>query len=334
MKIISILTLLFFITFTNSFGTTYYSLADGDWKDAIWSTTEGADPATGVNLPNNIEIGNITNGDIIIIQHVVTNSLGVKITNNGIIIIESGGYFDVSELTMKSGSAITVDPGGTLDADIIDNNGGDIINDGTIVTDDCTLIDGTCVSSPLPVELTYFELRTVDNTIVLYWSTASEINNDYFSLEKSKDGRNFVGMGTVSGKGTTNILSDYSFVDNSPHLGLSYYRLSQTDYDGTTEIFPVISVIFTNKANNFSISPNPVSSPLMKLKVSGKAKNELLELNIMDLQGRLVEQKIFKTDAYGNIETEIQLTKQLQKGTYIFELISGTRKEYLKVAGK
>ena len=114
---------------------------------------------------------------------------------------------------------------------------------------------------------------------------------------------------------------------------LSFYRLSQTDYDGTTEVFPIISSVFANKNTSFSVSPNPVFNQSLKLRVSGKAKHELLELNIVDLQGKLVERNYFKTDDYGNFETEFQLKNQLQKRTYIFELVSGNQKEYLKVIG-
>ena len=190
------------------------------------------------------------------------------------------------------------------------------------------------VGGTLPVELTSFDAKSEKKLINLTWSTASEQNNDFFTLEKSKNGEDFTLLGTVAGNGTTNTLSNYSLTDYSPYLGLSYYRLSQTDYDGTTVVFPIISVLHTSTAAGFSISPNPVSSPSLKLKASGKGKNERLELNIIDLQGKLVERKFFKTDDFGNVETEFQLKNQLQKGTYIFELVSENTKDYLKVAGQ
>ena len=62
--------------------------------------------------------------------------------------------------------------------------------------------------------------------------------------------------------------------------------------------------------------------------------HELLELNIVDLQGRLVEKKQFKTDSFGSLEAEFQLDKPLKKGTYIFELAAKKNKKYLKVAAE
>ncbi len=98
--------------------------------------------------------------------------------------------------------------------------------------------------------------------------------------------------------------------------------------------FSMISIIYNNKTTSFSISPNPIQNQTASFKVSGKAKNELLTLNIIDLQSKLVEQNYFHTDDYGNVDTELQLKKQRQKGTYIFELVSEQSKEYLKVASR
>lgn len=190
---------------------------------------------------------------------------------------------------------------------------------------------GDPVNNPLPVELLYFKAQSTQNQVTLNWSTASELNNDFFTLERSNNGSDFVKLGEVLGNGTTNLQTNYSFTDPSPYLGLSYYRLSQTDYDGTTEIFPVVSVFFEGK-KSFSVGPNPVSGATIKLKISEMGIYELLELNIVDLQGRLVEKKQFKTDSFGNVDTEIQLQKPLKKGTYIIELISEHNRSYQKVA--
>ena len=184
----------------------------------------------------------------------------------------------------------------------------------------------------LPVELTSFDAIAANESVILSWSTASEQNNDFFTLERSKTGRDFEEIATVPGKGTTATTSNYSFIDKTPYLGLSYYRLSQTDYDGAYEVFSAISVVYKNKNNRFSIGPNPIVNQSIRFKVSGKTKNELLQLNIIDLQGKLVETQQFRADMYGVIDTEVQLRKQLGKRTYIFELVSKNHKEYLKVA--
>ena len=186
-------------------------------------------------------------------------------------------------------------------------------------------------STPLPVELLFFNAYTLDDQIELDWATASELNNDFFTLERSRNGRDFELLTTVEGNGTTTLESNYKHVDNNPYLGLSFYRLSQTDYDGTTEVFPMISVVYASDNNKFTISPNPIRNQNIKVKASSIGRNEQNQLNIIDLQGELIETIKLISDNYGNLDVDLQLKNQLKKGTYIIELLSETHKEYLKV---
>jgi hypothetical protein len=107
-----------------------------------------------------------------------------------------------------------------------------------IVVDDCTL----------PIELVSFEVKlTIYNTVDLSWVTASELNNDFFTIERSIDGLNWEIVDTLSGARTTNQENNYKLTDKRPHFGLLYYRLKQTDFDGTTEIFYPKSVFIEAK---------------------------------------------------------------------------------------
>lgn len=106
--------------------------------------------------------------------------------------------------------------------------------------------------APLPVEITHFASHTHDATNVIEWTTATEINNDYFTVERSAGITNFESLGTVSGAGNSNILRNYSFTDVRPLSGISYYRLIQTDYDGTQKIFGPISLQRDGKQNSLS----------------------------------------------------------------------------------
>ncbi len=307
--------------------------------DGTWITPETWTP-----------VGPIAGGDTVIILsgHTITvngneNDLGVLfIVIQGTLDLRGGG-----KLTMDVASMVIIEAGGTLYADgsqsqITIGPGGAEFSGTSTITGASYIIDGhTPVSgeglppgySPLPVELLYFNANPTQDQVNLNWSRASELNNDFFTLEKSNDGRDFVTLGEVTGNGTTNLQMDYSFTDHSPYLGLSYYRLSQTDYDGTTEIFPVVSVLFEGD-RRFSVHPNPVSGSFITLKISTMGNHELLELKIIDLQGRLVERKQLKTDNFGNIDTEFQLQKPLPKGAYVFELISEKNREYQKVVAE
>jgi len=96
--------------------------------------------------------------------------------------------------------------------------------------------------SKLPIELISFKGEALQDGNILKWLTAAEINNDYFTIESSVNGFNFAKLTTIKGAGNETNTSAYSFLDRSANKGLTYYRLSQTDFDGTTVKVSVISV--------------------------------------------------------------------------------------------
>ncbi len=94
----------------------------------------------------------------------------------------------------------------------------------------------------LPIELLDFT-ATVDRGIVdINWSTASEANSDYFTIQRSQDAYTWENLEKINGAGYSSSTLNYNIKDPKPYLGTSYYRLAQTDYDGTTEIFQPVSV--------------------------------------------------------------------------------------------
>ena len=112
-------------------------------------------------------------------------------------------------------------------------------SDVSIDPDSITVCDPTL----LPIELILFEAHVLnDQTVQLRWETASELNNDFFTAQKSIDGSNWQIVGYQDGAGTSNIVASYSKIDYSPFSGTSYYRLKQTDFNGQSEHFPIISV--------------------------------------------------------------------------------------------
>jgi len=94
----------------------------------------------------------------------------------------------------------------------------------------------------LPIELEIFEGNNINGVNKLYWVTATEINNDYFTIERSRDGEFWKEIGTVEGGGNTNTPSMYELYDNTYIDGINYYRLTQTDFDGKSETFNIISI--------------------------------------------------------------------------------------------
>jgi len=112
----------------------------------------------------------------------------------------------------------------------------------------------------LPIELLEFTAKIQNNCVLIKWSTASEINNDYFNIEKSQDGKNFEVIGSINGSETSNIQHDYSFIDENPVKGTAYYRLKQTDYDGKYEYSYIVAVLYINNKDTeckLNVYPNP-----------------------------------------------------------------------------
>ena len=138
-------------------------------------------------------------------------------------------------------------------------------------------------SNPLPITLISFVGKIVKDHVVLNWVTASELNNDYFTIEKSKDGIEFEEVLQSKGGGSTNDVSKYEAIDNDPYPGLSYYRLKQTDYDGTYEYSELLFISFEG---NFSFSAFPtVITNSLQLRIKGN-KNDELTLSLQDMTGK------------------------------------------------
>ena len=109
------------------------------------------------------------------------------------------------------------------------------------------------LSAPLPVELVSFTSQCNESNVSLAWSTATETNNNYFTIERSDDGVAFRAIGTVQGGGNSSQMLSYSFVDNEPTAGTTYYRLKQTDYNGqSTTTSPIVQEQCGNGGENIS----------------------------------------------------------------------------------
>lgn len=137
----------------------------------------------------------------------------------------------------------------------------------------------------LPIDLISFEAKQHKNSIHLDWITASEINNSFFTIEKSINGREFFEIAKVKGAGNSTFSLSYTYVDHSPSEGVSYYRLKQTDYDGQNETFSPIAVKFS-KRNVFDLEIEVMKNPF----------SDILSINVnSDIRGDL-DLKLFKLD--------------------------------------
>ncbi len=125
----------------------------------------------------------------------------------------------------------------------------------------------TTPQNPLPVSLLSFSGKYHHDIVRLKWETASEINSDYFSVMRSPDGKSFADIGRVKAAGYSNVMLEYSFDDIAPLTGINYYRLDETDYDGSVNRsgiialrsqdnfgFSLVSVIPSQESNSISVN--------------------------------------------------------------------------------
>jgi hypothetical protein len=149
--------------------------------------------------------------------------------------------------------------------------------------------DPVCVTSlSLPIELLSFTATVKDPHIQLNWTTATEINNDYFIVERSVIGIDFTPISKVNGAGNSTQSLSYSAVDESPFYGISYYRLKQTDYNGKTSYSNIVAVKFKNMNNSIlDIYPNPFSTETA-IHTSETLKDA--RLIVYNLNGQMVKQ--------------------------------------------
>ncbi|MDR0941211.1 MAG: hypothetical protein LBM68_03175, partial [Bacteroidales bacterium] len=105
----------------------------------------------------------------------------------------------------------------------------------------CPESDPDC-NVPMPIELISFTAKHTGTEVDINWNTLTETNNDYFTVQRSHNGRNFDALGEVQGAGTTIVPQYYNYVDYAPLAGVSYYRLKQTDIDGKYSYSHVVPV--------------------------------------------------------------------------------------------
>jgi Secretion system C-terminal sorting domain len=147
--------------------------------------------------------------------------------------------------------------------------------------------------SPLPIELIDFNAQAMEGEVKLSWATATEINNDYFTLERSLDGRNFEAIAMIFGNGNTTEVSEYSHMDKNPERGLSYYRLKQTDYDRNFSYSDIETVEF-GEDTTIEVYPTAVQD-VLNVVIGSDMKDEVIVV-IRDMTGREYESFIISSN--------------------------------------
>lgn len=181
---------------------------------------------------------------------------------------------------------------------------------------------------PLPVTLLEFGATlTSTDAVRCSWTTASEINNNYFVVERSFDAIHFEKIGQVKGSGNSTQVREYSFTDANPYSGVSYYRLVQVDYNGQSETFD--PAVINNQNTTFSqvrIYPNPGNSPAQLWFIGNENADGIIQL--IDLSGRQVLTRKFAIQQ--GLQTVLLDLSGHQAGQYLITVSdSKGRKRYL-----
>jgi type IX secretion system substrate protein len=282
-------------------------------------------------------------------------------TVNGDVTVEQNASFDINDggALDVAGDLNTGDNADlTIEGDVSLGNNTDVIVDGTApaggtlviggdldsgtgstLTGDGPVDVGGDVSGPitgddqLPIELVYFTANFENNFVKIDWVTAAEINNDYFTIERSYNGIDFETIITRSGHGNSSQLISYTEYDYSPSSGISYYRLKQTDYDGLysySKIVGVNNTLLKSSATQVNVFPNPfkVGSGILNIQVSDFDEEELFNISVVDITGRIIYESLENT---GSSIMTIQFSNDIPKGTYFVVISISDEREVSKL---
>ncbi|RNI29326.1 T9SS C-terminal target domain-containing protein [Rufibacter latericius] len=179
--------------------------------------------------------------------------------------------------------------------------------------------------NPLPVTLTRFEGVSRNGAVELAWSTASEINNDRFEIERSANGKDFKKVGEVKGNGNSSALIDYAYTDRTAASGTLYYRLRQVDFDNAFEYSKVIAVSHNaGSASQAAINvfPNPVTSGVVGIRFAEQVQGAAT-IRLSDLSG-----KVLHSQDWSSVDSQVDMNLtglNLRAGIYMLSVTANGR---------
>lgn len=206
-------------------------------------------------------------------------------------------------LWVESGTHIT--PSGTIASPVLKRSGASGWSNWGIAG------GGT---NQLPVELVRFNAYCSDTEVNLSWVTSSEINNNYFTIERSTNGIDYYSIGQVQGAGNSNQTKEYFLIDNHKPDGIVYYRLKQTDFDGTENVFDpqVVSCRTSKISSNLFVMPNPFKE---SISINGVINGQCV-IEILGSIGENVYSNKSNIDGVLNLQLDF-----LKPGMYLLRII-------------
>jgi hypothetical protein len=298
---------------------------------------------------SNPPTGSWNNGKVLVIRHNISipNNTTIDLTTSGItkIYITSSGkinYGANGKIKLPSGSVVYLDTGATVETG--NNSAGTLLEIGGngIWGNGCTgcnnndiagpgFLDENSVAgsplqsgNPLPIELISFSAKeNLSKQVELNWSTSTEINNDYFDVQRSTDGYKWESIGRVNGNGNSFETKHYSFTDRNPNAYLLYYRLIQYDFDGKSYTKPTIKIELEHEESDVLIYPNPTVNK--ELTISSASLTNA-NFQITDVSGKIVFTGKIKEEAVQNIQLQ-----HLPNGLYFLSIQSESQHIFKRI---
>jgi hypothetical protein len=331
------------------------SITNGNWNTGTtWFTTGVPDANHTVEVDHAVVLDKFLTGGNGIAGSLTVNAgkslihsggRSMEVKNGGSLVVN--GTLRVEDLSFANGSSIIIGTSGLLivDGDFSNNNNSNnVVIDGTLTiygaayngnggviagTGNVNAMGGGFTgpgtfsgSITLPVELLEFSAEERNSLVQINWATASELNNDYFTLEKSTDGINFSSAGVVRGAGTSSTQKEYSLYDEAGKA-MVYYRLKQTDFNGSSSYCGgTISCRPRSQAGVAalpSVFPNPVVNSDVYIRLSEERPEDASEVILTNLHGEEVYR--FKSGAGAATLTIPQVV--LTHGTYMLTIKTG-----------
>lgn len=265
----------------NSFSTKISSVSSGDWsQSSTWdlNRTPSCEDTILINATHNVDI---------------SADINLQNCNNKIsILIEGILYFSVngSKLRLPANAYVNITNTGLLDSYTYNgaNNFIRFGNNNIWESKDGPQTGVSFGSAPLPIKLITFNAKSNSNSVDFYWQTAAEINNDYFTIERSIDANNWEEILYITGAGNSNKTETYTSSDLNPLNGTVYYRLKQTDFDGKFEYFNIVAVNLEEELNhNVTVYPNPATANTnISIEHNFTENNSPITISVKNIEGK------------------------------------------------
>jgi len=186
--------------------------------------------------------------------------------------------------------------------------------------DDFFLLGSGSGGGSLPIVLSSFDAVQDGSQVNILWTVLSQVNNDYFTVERSTDCYDWEIVGECSGNGTSNQETSFVMIDIYPYSGLSYYRLVQVDFNEENEAFTPVSIYMKDEMNiGLNIKPNPAID-YIELEMDYTTNREITHsIQIYDMEGH----KVYKKHFIGGVDNFKINIQKFPSGPYLLKTKSG-----------